>query len=85
MILENEESIDFVGTRLHAGVRALQNRRRTIILGIDNRAFEKAKDFNLTVCPRDDLDKLNELINSNLQTQINLPNENIARWKSQFK
>lgn len=84
-ILANEESIDFVGTRLHAGVRALQNKHRMIILGIDNRAFEKAKDFNITVCPRDDLAKLKQLINSDFQTQINLPNENIARWKSQFK
>lgn len=83
-ILENEESIDFVGTRLHAGVRALQNKRRTIILGIDNRAFEKAKDFNVTVCPRDDLTKLKQLIKSNFETQINLPTENIAHWKSQF-
>jgi len=83
-ILENEESIDFVGTRLHAGVRAMQKRRRTIILGIDNRAFEKAKDFNVTVCPRDDLRKLESLINSNFATRINLPTENINRWKAQF-
>lgn len=84
-IIEKEESIDFVGTRLHAGVRALQNKRRAIILGIDNRAFEKAKDFNITVCPRDDLAKLKQLIDSSFATQINLPSENIARWKNQFK
>ena len=84
-VLENEESIDFVGTRLHAGVRALQNKRRTIILGIDNRAFEKAKDFNIKVCPRDDLEKLKRIIDSNFSTQISLPLENIALWKSQFK
>jgi len=84
-ILENEESLDFVGTRLHAGVRALQYKRRTIILGIDNRAFEKAKDFNITVCPRDDLDRLKRLICSSFPTEIKLPIENIARWKNQFK
>lgn len=84
-ILENEESIDFVGTRLHAGVRALQNKRRTIILGIDNRAFEKSKDFNIIVCPRDDLEELKKIIDSKFSTRINLPLENIALWKSQFK
>jgi len=84
-ILENEESIDFVGTRLHAGVRAMQKQRRTIILGIDNRAFEKAKDFNITVCPRDDLKKIESLISSSFSTYINLPTENINRWKAQFK
>ena len=84
-LLGDEESIDFVGTRLHAGVRAMQKKRRTIILGIDNRAFEKAKDFNITVCPRDDLQKIESLINSNFSTQINLPTENINRWKAQFQ
>lgn len=84
-LLQSSESIDFVGTRLHAGVRALQNKRRTIILGIDNRAFEKAKDFNITVCARDDLSKLNSLINSDFSTVIKLPTDNISKWKSQFK
>ena len=46
------ENIDYVGTRLHAGIRALQHKKRTIIIGIDNRAIEKAKDFNLTVIDR---------------------------------
>jgi len=70
---------------LHAGIRAMQKKRRTIILGIDNRAFEKAKDFNISVCPRDDLQKLESLIKSNLSTQIKLPTKNINRWKAQFR
>lgn len=84
-ILESEEAIDFVGTRLHAGIRAMQKQRRTIILGIDNRAFEKAKDLNITVCPRDDLEKLGCLVKSSFSTRINLPTENINRWKTQFR
>ena len=43
---------DYVGTRLHGGVRALQKERRTIIIGVDNRAIEKKKDFNLMVIER---------------------------------
>jgi polysaccharide pyruvyl transferase WcaK-like protein len=84
-LLENYESLDFVGTRLHAGVRAMQKKRRTIILGIDNRAFEKAKDFNIKVCARDRLDDLKKLIQEDFTTEINLPTENIKRWKSQFQ
>ena len=34
--LENTKNIDYVGTRLHGGMRALQHEKRTIILGIDN-------------------------------------------------
>jgi len=83
-LLETDESLDFVGTRLHAGVRALQKKRRSIIIGIDNRAFEKEKDFNINVCPRDQIDKLKSLIFSDVITDIKLPVENIALWKSQF-
>ena len=83
-LLKTAESLDFVGTRLHAGVRALQNKRRSIILGIDNRAYEKAKDFNITVCPRDDLKKLELLIHSKFSTEIRLPIDNIMKWKAQF-
>ena len=84
LLLENSESLDFVGTRLHAGVRAIQKKRRSIILGIDNRAYEKAKDFNIRVCPRDDFDTLKRLIESDFTTTIKLPTENIERWKAQF-
>lgn len=51
-LVETTVSLDFVGTRLHAGIRVLQHKRRSIILGIDNRAPEKAIGFNLPVCPR---------------------------------
>ncbi|MEH7225243.1 polysaccharide pyruvyl transferase family protein, partial [Bacillus sp. JJ1566] len=37
LLQNNSMALDFVGTRLHAGIRALQNKRRTIIIGIDNR------------------------------------------------
>lgn len=84
-LLEKSISLDFVGTRLHAGIRALQKKRRSIILGIDNRALEKARDFNLPVCPRGDIDALRTIIESKMVTKIDLPNKNIDRWKSQFK
>ncbi|MCE9681657.1 polysaccharide pyruvyl transferase family protein [Halomonas alkalisoli] len=83
-LLASEQSLDFVGTRLHAGVRALQHKKRTIIIGIDNRAFEKAKDFNIKVCPRGQMDELKGILNGDFKTDIKLPNVNIARWKNQF-
>ena len=79
------ENVDYVGTRLHAGIRALQHKRRTIIIGIDNRAIEKAKDFNLTVISRQDMQlDLEHKINSNWNTRINLNWQNIQEWKNQF-
>lgn len=79
-----EKNIDYVGTRLHAGIRALQKGRRTIIIAIDNRAIEKEKDFNLKCISRDKIEELSNLINSSFSTEINIPIENIKRWKNQF-
>ncbi len=76
--------IDYVGSRLHGGIRALQKKVRTIILGVDNRAKEKQKDFNLKVIAREDVEMLPELINSSFETDINIPIDNINKWKSQF-
>ncbi|GLI56804.1 hypothetical protein PM10SUCC1_23180 [Propionigenium maris DSM 9537] len=83
-ILKEESSIDFVGTRLHGGIRAMQNLRRTIIIGIDNRALEK-KSFGIKVVERSEIDSLGEIINEEFYTALNLPWEDIAKWKEQFK
>ena len=53
--LENTKNIDYVGTRLHGGMRALQHEKRTIILGIDNRAIELNKDYNIPVIEQKNL------------------------------
>lgn len=83
LLINNE--IDFIGTRLHAGIRALQLGRRAIIIGIDNRALEMQKDFNLPVVKRDDLNSLGNLINSNWQPKINIAMQTVLDWKAQFK
>jgi Polysaccharide pyruvyl transferase len=80
-----ELDIDYVGTRLHAGIRALQHRKRTLILAVDNRATEISKDTNLSVAIRDDLEHIKYWIYSNETTKITLPWENIDQWKKQFK
>jgi polysaccharide pyruvyl transferase WcaK-like protein len=75
-------NIDYVGTRLHAGVRALQNNVRTLILAVDNRAFEIGKDVNLNVIKRENVEDSLHFINNGYDTKIKLPFENIYRWKT---
>lgn len=78
--------IDFVGTRLHGGIRALQHKKRTIIVAIDNRAIEKNKDFNLPIIHRNNLnEELKNIINNDLICDIKIPLDNINKWLSQFK
>jgi polysaccharide pyruvyl transferase WcaK-like protein len=76
--------VDYIGTRLHAGVRALQSKKRSLILAVDNRAIEISKDTNLPVVARDDFEGIKKWINSAYATQIQLPWDSINQWKKQF-
>jgi polysaccharide pyruvyl transferase WcaK-like protein len=83
-ILSSHTDIEYVGTRLHAGVRALQLGKRTLIVAVDNRALEISKDTNLNVIKREDLEKCKKFINNEYITNIVLPEEAINFWKNQF-
>jgi polysaccharide pyruvyl transferase WcaK-like protein len=61
--LLDKKNIDYVGTRLHGGIRAHQKKSRAIILSVDNRAEEIKKDINLNVVKRGDLSALEKIIN----------------------
>lgn len=78
------KDLDYIGTRLHAGIRALQYKKRTLILAVDNRAAEISKDINLPVINREKIDQIESWINSSYKTEIKLPEQNIKRWKKQF-
>jgi len=79
-------NIDYVGTRLHAGILALQNRVRSIIISVDNRAEDMQKSHNLPVLRREEiLSKLEETINSEFITDVHIDEKKIEQWKSQFK
>ena len=81
--LENHEC-DYVGTRLHAGIKAMQCRKRSIIIGIDNRAIELKRDYNINCINRNNLVLLPNMIESFFVTDIRLNEENIRKWISQF-
>lgn len=83
-LLDSELNLDYVGTRLHAGIRALQKRRRSIIIGIDNRAIEKQKDFNIPVIKRENINDLEKEIKSSFETKLTIDFEAISKWKKQF-
>lgn len=81
-LLEKSESLDYVGTRLHAGIRALNNKRRAVILANDNRAKEISKDTGLKIVDWDNVSEtLEETIQTEFETRIELPADNIREWK----
>lgn len=79
-----ENECDYVGTRLHAGIRALQKKRRAIIIGIDNRAVEMRKDIGLPVLERAKIQDLKEWIHADKPTELQIDWASIAAWKGQF-
>lgn len=80
----NNKDIDYIGTRLHGGIYAMRHKRRAIIIAIDERAREINKSNNLNCIEKDDLDKLPDLIDSEFETRIKMPFDEIERWKNQF-
>jgi len=83
----NSEKFCYVGTRLHAGIKCLQQGKDALIIGTDHRSFEMAKDINLPVIKRNQLDKLKQWLESEtlFNAPLNIPAKNIATWKNQFR
>ena len=83
--LLEEGNIDYVGTRLHGGIYALQHGVRSIIIAIDHRARGFNESNHVPVCERMDVEwKLADMINSEWETSIQLNTEAIETWKNQF-
>jgi len=83
-ILASPLDIEYVGTRLHAGVRAMQHRRRTTIIEVDNRAREMRLDFKLPSIPREEILSLEVRLNGEFKTELTMPWRTIDNWKQQF-
>lgn len=82
--LLNNGDIDYVGTRLHAGIFAMQHKVRSIIIAIDNRTRDMKETYHLITVERDEIENLDTLINSSFKTDINLDEDKIKTWKQQF-
>ena len=82
-VLNNCE-VDYIGTRLHAGIFAMQHRVRSFILGVDNRSRDMAQTFGINCISRKELDKFNAIIDREYETKVNIHTNEIEMWKSQF-
>lgn len=83
-LLEHEQ-VDFIGLRLHAGIRALQKLKRTLVISVDNRAIEIARDTNLPVVARNDVNAIEHWIHGLAPTTLHVPFDVIDTWKNQFR
>ncbi|MFJ7756109.1 polysaccharide pyruvyl transferase family protein [Peribacillus muralis] len=79
------KKIDYVGTRLHGGIFAMRNKKRTIIISIDERAQGMAETYNINTIHRDEFNQLDEMINSEIITNVNVNYEKVNTWLKQFE
>jgi len=76
------EDVDYVGSRLHGGIRALQFKKRSLVIGIDHRSAEIGNDTGLPVLRRTEVRDLETWVTGSAPTRIKLPTENIRNWKA---
>lgn len=77
--------IDYVGTRLHAGIYAIRHGVRSLIISIDNRARDMKNSYNLNCLDRENITQLDEIINSRIVTNITIDSKKIETFKKQFE
>jgi len=80
-----EGDVDFIGARLHGGIRALQYGRRALIIPVDNRAIELGRSTHLPIISRDDPAAIQHWIDNPSPTRVVLPTDAIRQWKEQFR
>lgn len=80
-----ENDTDYIGTRLHGGVYAMQHAKRSIVVSIDHRAEGFHETNNLPIITRSDIaSHLENRINEDFKTEIILDQNAINKFKSQF-
>lgn len=71
---------DYVGTRLHAGIRALQHGARSTVVAIDNRAMEISRDTGLPTIPRRLEEEASSVLFGHRRVEMAIPGEAIDGW-----
>ena len=78
---------DYIGTRLHAGIRAAQHGSAVLVVAVDNRANEIGRDTGLPVTDRRmGMPSIVEAINRHRgeDAHLELATQSIALWKNRF-
>jgi polysaccharide pyruvyl transferase WcaK-like protein len=75
---------DYIGTRLHGGVRALEMGAWGVIVAVDNRALEISRDTGLPVHARGERDAIRAAVQRRAPLAVRLPYDQISAWKAQL-
>lgn len=75
---------DYLGLRLHGGIRCLQRGMRSLIIEVDNRAREIGRDTGLPTVERENFEAMKRWIREGLDFTIRTNQNAIKRVKDQF-
>jgi len=78
------ERVDYVGTRLHGGIRGFEHHSWGMIVAVDNRAVEIGKDTGLPVFRRGDRAGILQCLEDRISYPVRLPRQQIDEWRHQF-
>lgn len=76
--------IDYIGTRLHAGIYAMRHGIRSIIVCVDTRMDAMANCIPNNTLERANIDLLADKITSTFSTRCEINRSGIEEWKMQF-
>lgn len=81
-----DHDFDYIGTRLHAGIRCLNGLHRSLVISVDNRARQIGADTDLPVLERQPgfTKQIEDWVEHPVETKIDLPWDAICKWKEQF-
>jgi polysaccharide pyruvyl transferase WcaK-like protein len=82
--LLNNRNIEYVGTRLHAAIKALNHSKKISLISIDNRSRELCKDIGIEVLERNEIINVNNFINRTNKMELAIPFEAINEWRSHY-
>jgi hypothetical protein len=74
--------VDYIGTRLHGGIRCMLAKKRSLILQIDNRAKEIGGEVKFPSFARTDIDEIERWIERPAPTNIHLNPDRINAWRA---
>lgn len=77
-------NIEYIGTRLHAAIKALNYSKRISLISIDNRSRELCKDIKINVLERKNIIDINTFINREDKMQIKIPYDSINKWRNYY-
>lgn len=78
------EDTEYVGTRLHAGIFAMQRSIRSTIVAVDNRASDMAESIGIHIIERAAITRLGDYLERDRKTELSIDFAKVSEWKRQF-